>query len=318
MSFERQWTIELPGVGAGFGSRALAFEPERGSLLVADGWEVAFAALRVRRLDARSGRPIAEVRTRKSVRALGRGADSARSLYFLCDKDILVHDVDTLEPMATHSSRVPRYANAIVAVEARVVALAAPKRLVEYELGSGKSRRASEVPAVAIGAVDGGFVAVLADGSVAVRTSSWGPAGRFAAPQYTGCVDAASGWIVALAGKRPSPYDADGMPQPVQWPRSRVVHLGNARGDWRPEVKELPFDALVAGVCGGRIVAVGAQGDRTALASVPVGEPVAPWRVDTIVGRFEGFAGSYGVFTSGFPQTTGDSVTLTMHTWQSR
>jgi hypothetical protein len=130
VSFERLWTVELPGVGAGFGSRALGFEPERAAILLADGWGVPFAALRVRRLDARSGQLMADVVTRRSVRAFGRG-EAAMHVYLLGDKDILVHDAETLERVAIHSSRIPRYANAIVATGAGTVALAAPTRLVE-------------------------------------------------------------------------------------------------------------------------------------------------------------------------------------------
>src|SRR4029077_20147787 len=98
----------------------------------ADGWGVPFAALRVRRLDARSGRPVAEVRTRRSVRAMAGWAEG-RQVYFVCDKCILVHDADSLEPVTTYSNRVPRYANAIAGTAAGAVALAAPKRLVEFE-----------------------------------------------------------------------------------------------------------------------------------------------------------------------------------------
>src|SRR5271165_6081542 len=104
MTWLRQWTLEVAGATAG----AIGLDAAQESLLVADGWGVAFAALSVKRVDVRTGRVLAAARTRTPIRAFGwQGRSDARALFLLGDKKIFVHDPETLERRTVHDERVP-------------------------------------------------------------------------------------------------------------------------------------------------------------------------------------------------------------------
>lgn len=219
MNWTRCWTLEAAGAVAG----RIWFDATGGSLLVADGWGVAFAALGVRRVEPSTGRVLATVRTRTPIRAFGRaGRSLADALFLLGDKRIFVHDAATLERRAEYATRVPRYSNAICEVGEATVALAAPAALVQYDLTTSRSRRASNARAVALDVVDGRPFSVLADGVVASRTDDWKPIGGFEEACYIAHIDAASGVVAALGGVRASAYDDDGNPQPGSYGPART------------------------------------------------------------------------------------------------
>jgi hypothetical protein len=254
----------------------------------------------VRKVDAESGQVLATVRTRTPIRAFGP-AHSRDTIFCVAEKRLLVHDATTLERVAEYRARFPRYSNAIRAIDPNTVALAAPKALVEYDLPTGKTRRPLPAPAIALETIGGRVVAMLADGAVMARTQEWTRIGSFPQPQYTGCIDEEAGWLVSLAGQRPTPHDETGNPQAYQWPRSRELHAASAFGEWTPRVINLPFAADTIGVIGGRMVAVQATGDSSLVASRDFDEPEESWNVDPIPGSFAGFAGRRGLIISSGP-----------------
>src|SRR5262249_22616075 len=140
---------------------------------------------------------------------------------------------------------------------------------------------------------------LLADGTVMVRVKKWESLGRFQGPHYTGSIDDRAGLVVALAGERANPYDEDGNPQPVAWPRSRAMTMATLRGPGDAREFELPFPALTVGMVRGAVVAVGTlAGGETAAACVDLQAPDRPMTVDQLPGRFVAFAGASGLITS--------------------
>jgi hypothetical protein len=177
MRWSAPWAIDVPGQTA----HAIGFDTRTDSVLVADGWGVAFASLSVRRIDAATGDIRAQVRTGRSIRAFGIGPED--TLLLLGDKSIAIHDASTLERRAVHDIRVPRYSNAIAPLPDGSVALMAPSGLVAFELATGRSRKLSKVPAVALGTFEKKAVAVLEDGSVVVAGGDL--IGTFESPCFT-------------------------------------------------------------------------------------------------------------------------------------
>jgi hypothetical protein len=124
MRWAERWAVEVPGHTA----RAIGFDSRTDSVLVADGWGVAFASLSARAIDAATGAVRARVRTARSIRAFGAG--SGDTLLLLGDKSVAVHDATTLERRSLHDVRVPRYSNAIASLPDGRVALMAPSALI--------------------------------------------------------------------------------------------------------------------------------------------------------------------------------------------
>lgn len=299
MAWVQKWTLRAPGITAD----TISFDERSDSLLIADGWGVAFSALEVRRVDANSGRVLDRVRTRTSIRAFGR-ASASDAVFFVGDKKLFVHDATTLERRSVYEGRVPRYCNAIYDMGDGTVALAAPNALVEYDCRVGTARRVSKSApviargAITLGRVDERVLCLLADGTVLVRAGKWESLEKFQRPHYTGAIDGRTGLVVALAGERASPYDENGNPQSVAWPQSRVLTMAWLRGPWNTRELELPFPADMVGIGRGAVVAVGASaGGRTAVASVDLAldRPIA---VDQLPGQFLAFAGPSGLITS--------------------
>jgi hypothetical protein len=289
------------------------YDAARSSVLLADGWGVPFAALSTYRFDAKSGRELARVRTRKAIRTMGPADEDGKTVYLLGDKEIFVHDASTLDRARGYSVRVPRYANAIRQSGVDTVALAAPNALVEYHLPTGKRRRIRAHAACAVEVVAGKTTAVLVDGSVLRRGDDWDGVGSFGRPLYVAAIDSRSGWAVALAGERPRAYDESGAPQPYAWPRSRQIHFGCITGEWRPRVSELPIAAITLGIFGEHVCAAGhTKNGVVAIATVPVTEPGSLWNVETFDGRFEGFVGGWGFLTS-MERAPARRTTMTAH-----
>jgi hypothetical protein len=300
MTWVRKWTLRAPGWTAD----TIGFDDRSASLLIADGWGVTFSALEVRRVDARSGRVLGSVRTRTSIRAFGR-AIAGDDVFFVGDKKLFLHDATTLERRSVYDHRVPRYCNAICDLGDGTVALAAPNALVEYDCRVGAARRVSKsAPVIARGAltlgrIDERVLCLLADGTVMLRAEKWEALGKFHGPHHTGAMDEGTGLVVALAGERASPYDENGNPQSVAWPRSRTLTMATLRGPWTTRELELPFPAFMVGVVRGEAVAVGAfAGGETEVACVDLHAPDRPITVGQLPGRFFAFAGPSGIVTS--------------------
>jgi hypothetical protein len=310
MKWTRRWTTELVGAAAW----RVWFDAPAESLLVADGWRVAFASLSVRRVDVHTGRVVATVRTRTPIRAVGRSPGSdGEVLLLLGDKKIFAHDAQTLVRRAEYSGHVPRYANGICSLGETRVALAAPNALVEYDLAASRvARRVSKAPAVALDTVDGRPIAVLADGSVLSREGSWDVVARFDEPCYSACIDTTSGMVAGLAGIRTSPYDAEGRPQGVPSPRSRSLHLGCLRGGWAPRRVRLPFDVAGVAIVGDRIVGIAVEGGQTRVTSHRIDQPDSEAEVGAVAGTWVGSAGPHG-FLVATPQGPDASAHLSLH-----
>ena len=314
MNWNKAWTLTLPGMRPG----TIGTDPLTASLLIADGWGVAFAALEVRKVEAASGRVVATVRTRTPIRAFGRAAQStADAFFFVGDEKIFLHDATTLERLSVHEERVPRYSNAISDIGGSLVSLAAPNALVEYDWQTSKSHRVTKVPAVAHAFVDQRLVALLADGTVLARATDWEPVGTFGQPHFAGVIDAESALVTGLAGERAAPYDSNGNPQPVPAPRSRSLQIASLRGQWQPRSLELPFSAITVGVVGDMLVAIqDIQGVQTTVAHAPIGLTQAA-RIDTLPGQFAAFAGPHGLVML-LPAPDRGSITLSLFTPSGR
>jgi hypothetical protein len=299
MSWRRVWTLDAPGFYQG---TALGWDARSGSLLVADGWGGAYAALQVRRVDAASGEVVATVRTRRSIRAFGRVEGASDAFYFLGDDKIFVHEASSLTRSALFDTRVPRYANAIADVGGGHVVLTAPNALVELHLATGRSRRIYPMVAVGLGKIAGRTIAVLADGTVAARTDRWTRIGDLGRPQVFAAIDSETGYVASLAGERVSPLDEAGNPQSVPVPTSRELHLvevtGHGSGEWSPRIRELPLAAHAVGILGDRVVAVRALGNSdTLVASCDAAARDGAWHTASLAGGTVGFAGSHGLVT---------------------
>jgi hypothetical protein len=98
--------------------------------------------------------------------------------------------------------------------------------------------------------------------------------------------------------------------------------LVSVRERSRLNLTALRFSSRMAGVSRSgivarRVVAVGGRGDQTLVASAPTTGRHASWTLETVSGRFEGFADNWGFFTSGFPASKPDSVMLSLYAWNS-
>lgn len=273
MRWSALWAIDVPGQTA----HAIGFDVRTDSVLVADGWGVAFASLSVRRIDAATGDIRAQVRTGRSIRAFGIGPDD--SLLLLGDKSIAVHDASTLERRAVHDVRVPRYANAIEPLPDGSVALMAPSALVAYELASGRSRKLSKLPAVALGTFENKAIAVLEDGSVVVAGGDL--IGTFESPCVTGCIDASTGAIAALGGVR-----VDGQ-------RSMVLHITSLRTRWTSQTIVLPTAAAAVGVVDSQVVTIDTHHGPIRVVAVSAADQPGP--AEALSTSIVGFAGSRGI-----------------------
>src|SRR5262245_41737472 len=166
MTWVRRWTLNAPGSS----HTKVGVDDRSSSLLIADGWGVAFAALAVRRVDADSGRVLANVRTRTPIRAFGR-ATTDDALFFVGNTKLFEHDAATLERRSVCDHRVPRYCYAIVDVGGGAVALAAPKALIEYDRETSRTRRAYGATPAVLGCIDRMAICLAADGTILRRTT---------------------------------------------------------------------------------------------------------------------------------------------------
>ncbi len=288
MKWAEQWAIDVPGHTA----HTIGFDARTDSVLVADGWGVAFASLSVRAIDVTTGAIRARVRTARSIRAFGVGPDD--TLLLLGDKSVAVHDAKTFERRSLHDSRVPRYSNAIASLPDGRVALMAPAALIAYELATGRSRKLSKVPAVALGTVADKTLALRADGSVVAADGE--PIGSFGAPCYTGCIDGSTGIIAALRGVRKQ------EPDRYEWPRSTTLLMACLGSDWAPKTIELPATAATVGVIGGHVVTVNThQGPMRVVAIASDGKPEA---AETFPTSLLGFAASRGIVAHSLDRRT--------------
>jgi hypothetical protein len=294
MPWTLRWTISNPGASAG----AIGVDVDRESILVADGWGVAFASLQVRRIDAKTGECRAATRTRASVRAYGRS--DPNGLFIVGDKRLWLVDPASLERRAEYAERVPRYVNGIVALSAlgspHIVALRAPKTLVEFDLVTSRARKVSKAIPLAMEMVGARLIAVLADGSVVARTGAWTLVGRFPTPCFDATIDPTSGAVAALEGEVRGAYDAEGNAQNYERPRSQRVHLANVCVDFASVTKVVPIRAQGLGIASGLLIAL-APMDKANCATLALDSLDEPMRLDQLHGRFAGFAGPYGIVT---------------------
>ncbi|SEB87462.1 hypothetical protein SAMN05519104_0294 [Rhizobiales bacterium GAS188] len=104
-----RWRTSVPGRMA----HRLWVHPDEDQVLVSDGWGVAFAALRLRVLRLDDGREVASTRLGNAVRALTRSLDG--SWLAASDTKLFRLDGATLAPIEKWTSRIPRYADRLVA-----------------------------------------------------------------------------------------------------------------------------------------------------------------------------------------------------------
>ncbi len=308
MDWTRRWTIDAPGNRAG----AIALDVGDGTILLADGWGVAFPALSVRRLDSATGRELARVRTRTPIRAFARAAHVPNAVYFVGDSKVFLHDASTLERRAVFDTRIPRYSNGLVDIDADMVVFATSKALVECHLPTGKSRRPVALPAYDLARVDERPVAVLADGRVLARSGEWSHVGQVGAACSRAFIDPATGRVAALTGARPGAYDADGRPQRVTTPRSAEAWVASVRGPWQPRRVELPFDAMMVGIVEDRVVAVDSVLAQTRIASRSFADDSGAWSEEVLEGWFRGFVGTIGFAMDGTPERGASAVAVSL------
>jgi len=104
-----RWTIEVPGDKP----HGYAVTRNHDSLVLSDGWGVAFPSLTLRRFDVAEGSLLAERRLGDAARAVGFGPGGEQMIAAF-DKRLRLIDVESLEEVERWESRVPRHANAVV------------------------------------------------------------------------------------------------------------------------------------------------------------------------------------------------------------
>jgi hypothetical protein len=161
-----RWTVPARGRMSQLG----AFDPGCGALYVSDGWGIAYAAIRFRRLDAITGQETAAFRSGTAVRcfALGPGRDE---LIAATDSKLFRLDATTLEERQRWDTRIPRYSNTLaIRGDQVVVANWRDPKVGVVDLATGRVRRRA-APAMTIvldgpgdpllvGGLDGGVDAI--------------------------------------------------------------------------------------------------------------------------------------------------------------
>jgi hypothetical protein len=104
-----RWTIEV----AGHNPCGFAVTPDHRSLVLSDGWGVAFRSLKLRRFDLGDGSLLAERRLGDAARAVGFGP-CGQQMIAAFDKRLRLIGVESLEELERWERRVPRHANAVV------------------------------------------------------------------------------------------------------------------------------------------------------------------------------------------------------------
>jgi hypothetical protein len=110
-----RWSVKIPGRAA---VRILGTDPECTSVYVADGWGVAYAALRLRRLDLATGEQLAAARLGNAARCITFYEDEVLAAT---DTKVFRLEPKSLETLGRWDSRVPRYADALIAWEGKLL-----------------------------------------------------------------------------------------------------------------------------------------------------------------------------------------------------
>jgi len=108
------WSAAIPGDAE---VAVLGVDPDATSVYVADGWGVAYAALRLRRLSLDTGEELATVRLGNSARCI---TFHDGELLAATDTKVFRLVPKTLEIVGRWDKRVPRYTDTIVADDGRL------------------------------------------------------------------------------------------------------------------------------------------------------------------------------------------------------
>jgi hypothetical protein len=138
------WTTRLPYNL--YGGLEPHFDPLTDSIYVGDGWGTPYASIRLRRLSATTGEETGSTRLGDAGRCL-TFLDDEKSLLVALDKRLLAIDRTTLAISEKWTSRVPRYANHLVAFGRTAVLMNwRGPNLNTYELDGGPASRRAVGP----------------------------------------------------------------------------------------------------------------------------------------------------------------------------
>ncbi|MDD1508090.1 hypothetical protein [Pseudomonas sp. CNPSo 3701] len=196
-----RWSTRIPGLQA----QRLWTDPVGGQLLVADGWGVAFGALRLRSLDLQDGHERASVRLGNAARALTREAEG--NWLAATDQKLFRLAAGSLQPLAKWTSRIPKYSDQLLCQGDFVLAMnAAASSVSAIDLASGAVKRRALPAAGRLHGVAGDALLICVDGSAWQLTNGLAKAPKRLASLPAHCATAAdeSGrlWLSLGAGRQ--------------------------------------------------------------------------------------------------------------------
>jgi hypothetical protein len=151
-----RWTIETPGHWA----HTFAAEPGGRSLLIADGWGVAYRSLSLHRVDLGTGELVRKRRIGDVMRCFAFDEGSGRILV-ACDKRLRLLEADSLAELERWDRRVPRYANGIAWRGRKVLMRTETREAASvFDLDTGRHRRwqLGEIGAASLNVLDDGRI----------------------------------------------------------------------------------------------------------------------------------------------------------------
>lgn len=107
------WTAQLP-TQAWVTTGSITLVPKLNSLLVSDGWGCAFAGIRLRRLDLKTGKELCNFRPRSSINAADHDEET-KTILSNSDKKIFLLS-ENLEELDRWDRKVPAYMHSIMRV----------------------------------------------------------------------------------------------------------------------------------------------------------------------------------------------------------
>lgn len=197
-----RWSTRIPGLQA----QRLWLDPVGGQLLVADGWGVAFGALRLRSLDLQGGHERVSVRLGNAARALTQ--DAHGNWLAATDQKLFRLAAGSLQPLAKWTSRIPKYSDQLLCQGDFILAMnAAASSVSAIDLVSGAVKRRALPAAGCLHGIAGGEeLLVCVDGSVWQLASGLIKSPRRLASLPAHCASAAieSGrlWLSLGAGRQ--------------------------------------------------------------------------------------------------------------------
>src|SRR5947208_11145345 len=132
-----RWTTRIPGVT----DIRVAVDPDDESVYVSDGWGIAYASLRLRRLSLANGKELASVRLGDAVRCVAF-SEHQSELVAATARMLFVLDRASLEVKERWRRRVPTVSDSLIR-KGNLVLMANWLRptLALFDLGAGTARR---------------------------------------------------------------------------------------------------------------------------------------------------------------------------------